>query len=221
MAHDLSLPTSPIAGALPELRARLDESKSSLHFLSEDDTIVNGSIQFRRQVRATWNPVIKRYVPLDEARQEWEKTTVLVASADDIVDRVSHGDDALITWLADVRLTLGMSLNDHLLLLVRGMDKYHSRTQSIINRNFRETARAGLSGEQVAAAKSSSVTGRLDKAEVEEELLRAQVVQRIFVVQGEYKRTSLLPYNTDCQSKRPKTSKTGYSILPATWPSVP
>jgi len=185
MAHDLSLPSSPLAGALPEIKRRVEDSKSSIHFLSEEDTIVNGSIQFRRHVRADWNPVLKRYVPLEKERLEWETTTVLFVAADDIVDRVAQGGDALIEWIADVRLTLHVPLSQQLLLLIRGMNKYHAKTQSIVNRNFRETARAGLAGENVPALSAATVTGRVDRAQVEAELLRAQVVQRVFVVHGE------------------------------------
>lgn len=145
-----------------------------------------GVLRFRRHVRAEWDSTNKRYVPLDQERLEWDPTVVLVASADDVVDRVAQGGDTLSEWLSDVRLTLSLSSDCQILLLVRGLEKYHSKTQSIANRSFREAARSGLAGDGTssAASPSSAVAGRVDKETVETALLRAQVVRRVFVVHG-------------------------------------
>lgn len=184
MSHDLSLASSPIASALPELRARIEESGSSIRFLTEAESIIDGSIRFRRRVRAEWDSTLKRYQPLKEERLEWELTTVIVTSAEALVDYVAQGGNALVDWLSDVRLTLNFPLKEQLVLLVRGMSKYHSQTKSVASRTFREAARAGLVGEEATAMPNQPIAGRLDKDQIEAELIRAQVVQRIFVIHG-------------------------------------
>lgn len=186
LSHDLSLPSAPIAGAIPELRRRIEESLSSIHVAEEEDTVVEGTIRFLRRVTAEWDAVAKIYVPIEVERKEWEPTTVLVASGEAIVDRVAQGGDALTDWLSDVQLTLDMKTHEQLMLVVRGLEKYHSKTKSIANRAFRETARAGLAGEGVAGVPTSVLSARVDKDQVEAELLRAQVVQRVFVVHGRF-----------------------------------
>lgn len=185
MSHDLSLPSSPIAGAMPELQRRVDASASSIIFVPEEDTVVEGTIRFLRRVRAEWDASVKQFIPLEEERDEWEPTTVLVATADAIVDRVSQGEDALVDWMSDMRLTLNIQESAQLILVVKGMDKYHGKTKSLANRAFRDTARAGLAGARVAATTSAStMMARVDKEQVEAELLRAQVMLRLFVVHG-------------------------------------
>lgn len=204
MAYDLSLPSSPIAGALPEIKQRVADSHSSIHFLTPDETVVQGTIRFLRHVRAEWNPQKKQYIPLDKERQEWDSATVLVASVDAIVDHIAEGGDALIEWLSDVRLTLSLKPSDQILLLVRGLDKYHSKTRSIHNRNFREAARAGMSAAEFGGA---AVSGRIEKEDIEMELLRAQVVQRVFIVQGGFLGVDV----ADGQWTRRMRSRTGCS----------
>lgn len=185
MSHDLSLPTSPIAGALPEIRRRVEDSLSKLVTVSESETIVGSTIRFLRHVSAEWDATMKRYVPLDVARTEWETTTILVASADEIVDRIIRGGGELIEWIADVRLTLFLAPDEQLLLLVRGLEKYHAKTRSLANKAFRDSARAGLATGQAGSSETPGLCSRIDKAEVEAELLKAQLSQYLLIVQGE------------------------------------
>ncbi|KAL1407069.1 hypothetical protein Q8F55_006482 [Vanrija albida] len=185
LAHDLSLPSAPIAGALPEIEARLAASNSAIHTLSQTETVVGATIRFLRHVRAEWDKDTKRYIPLDQERTEWDPTVVLVCSADDVVDFVAEGDNALIEWLADLRLTLRLKKEDQVILLVRGLDKYHAKTKSLAERAFRDAARAGLSGDQSGPSSILATHGRVDKSVVEAELLRAQLEEMVFVVQVE------------------------------------
>lgn len=121
-------------------------------------------------------------MPLDEERLEWESTTVLVASADDIVDRIVQ--DSLIQWLADIRLVLNLAPEAQLMLVVIGLSKYHRDTVSIVNRNFRDMARAAASGSQASGSVVMTVAGRAERDLVENMLLHAQVVERVFIIHG-------------------------------------
>lgn len=184
MAHDLKLPSSPIAGAMPEINARLETNNSKTVFLSEAETTVNSTIRFRRRVTSQWNEVEKRFLPLDQERFEWEPTLVIVTSVDSIVDQIAEEDEMFIRWLKDVRLTMGIT-DEQVLLLVRGMGKYHTKSVAVVNKSYRESAAAGLMGAQ--GRKSSGPkdnSKRVTKDMVESELLRAQVMERIFVVLG-------------------------------------
>lgn len=179
------LPSSPIAGAMPEIRKRVEDSLSRLVTVPETDTIVGGTIRFLRHVSAEWSASEKRFVPLDNPRTEWETTTILVASADEVVDRILLGDGELAEWIADVRLTLFLAPDEQLLLLVRGLEKYHSKTRSIVNKAFRDSARAGLStGRASSTEASTTFRTRVEKEQVEAELLQAQLSQYLRVVQG-------------------------------------
>lgn len=186
MAHDLMLPTSPIAGAMPEIRKRVEDSLSKLVAVPESETIVGGTIRFLRHVSAEWNASEKRFVPLDIPKTEWETTTILVAGADEVVDRILRGNNELVEWIADIRLTLFLAPDEQLLLLVRGLEKYHSKTRSIANKAFRDSARAGLATGRTGSAETSTGSRtRVEKEEVETELLKAQLSQYLLVVQGE------------------------------------
>lgn len=189
MTHDLSLPSSPIAGAMSEIRKRVEDSLSKLVPVPESETIVGGTIRFLRHISAEWDASAKRFVPLDNPRTEWETTTILVASADEVVDRILRGNGELVEWVADVRLTLFLAPDEQLLLLVRGLEKYHSKTRSIANKAFRDSARAGLAtGRASSAEVNQGFRTRVEKEEVEAELLKAQLSQYLLVVQGAHYR---------------------------------
>lgn len=182
MAHDLTMASSPIAGAMPEIRRRVEDSLSKIVTIPESETVVGGTIRFLRHVTADWDASAKRFVPLDTMRKEWETTTILVASADEIVDRVIRGNGELEEWIADVRLTLFLAPEEQLLLLVRGLEKYHSKTRSEANKAFRDSARAGLANGRTRSTAAHKT--RVEKDEVESELLKAQLSQSLLVVQG-------------------------------------
>lgn len=140
-------------------------------------------IRFRRRVASAWDETQKRFVPLETEHYEWEPTFVVVTSVDAIVDQIAEDDSLFIRWLRDVRLTMGIKADEQVLLLVRGMAKYHSKSVSVVNKSYREHAAAHLAGG--TAARPQSKMTRVSKEMVETELLRAQVAEQIFVVLGE------------------------------------
>ncbi|BEI87675.1 uncharacterized protein CcaverHIS019_0103930 [Cutaneotrichosporon cavernicola] len=181
LAYDLSLPSSPIAGAMPEVKMRLEDNQSSLHYLTEEETVANGTMRFLRRVKAKWDPVAKRFIPLDAERLEWEPTLVVVTTVDGIVDRLAQNEDMFLEWLSDIRLAVANRADEQVFLLVRGLAKYHSKTVSIANRAYRDNVNAALHDGDARLARPE-ISRRVTKDMVEMQLLRAQIEQRIFVV---------------------------------------
>ncbi|CAK9779691.1 hypothetical protein CC85DRAFT_296353 [Cutaneotrichosporon oleaginosum] len=181
LAYDLSLPSSPIAGALPEVKFRFEDNRSSLHYMTEEETVAPGTIRFLRRVKAVWDATTKRFTPLDAERLEWEPTLVMVTSVDGIVDRLAESEDMFMEWLSDIRLAVANRPNEQVFLLVKGLAKYHSKTASIVNRTHRENVSAALHDTNARPARPA-VGRRVTKDMVDKSLLRAQVEQHVFVV---------------------------------------
>jgi crossover junction endonuclease EME1 len=181
LAYDLSLPSSPIAGAMPEIKIRLEDNRSSLHYLSEEETVAEGTVQFMRRVKAVWDVAAKRFTPLEAERLEWEPTLVVVTSVDGIVDRLAQSEELFMEWLADIRLAVAHRPDEQVFLLVRGLAKYHSKTVSIVNRTYRDNVSAALHDTDARRARPE-VGRRVTKDMVETQLLRAQIEQHVFVV---------------------------------------
>lgn len=181
LAYDLSLPSSPIAGAMPEVKMRLEGNQSSLHYMAEEETVAGGTVRFLRRVKAEWDPVAKRFNPLDAERLEWEPTLVVVTSVDRIVDRLAQNEDMFLEWLSDIRLAVANAPDEQVFLLVRGLAKYHSKTVSIVNRTYRDNVSAALHDGDARPARADT-SRRVTKDMVETQLLRAQIEEHVFVV---------------------------------------
>lgn len=186
LSPDLQAPSSPIAGALPEIRLRIEGNESALHPLSEADSYLSGLIRFKRHHKARYDSALRRWVPLAHDKWEWEPTVLLVVTADEIIDLVAT--DELVNWAADARLTLGMRQTDQMLVMIKGLQKYYNKSKAIANREFTAAARAGL-GERDPVRRATAV--RPEKETVERELVKLQVAQRCFLVHGELQRADL------------------------------
>lgn len=168
---------------MPELKLRLEDNESSLHYLSEEETVAEGTIRFLRRVKAQWDPEEKRFNPLAEERIEWEPTLVVVTSVDGIVDRIAENDDMFMEWLSDIRLAVATRPNEQVFLLVRGLARYHSKTVSLVNQSYRDNVSARL---HEGDAGGVGPARRITKEMVEAQLLRAQIEKHMFVVIGEF-----------------------------------
>ena len=186
-SHDLSLPTSAIAGALPEIKARFDDNRCKWHFDDEAQSPFPGLIQFKRLVQARWNLASRRFIPLDTPRWEKEKAVILVASVEDVVDRVLQGENALAEWISDLRIIMDLSADSQVILLVKGLNKYFSKTKTLANRDFTAAARAGLS--DLGPGQSAANAGRLDKEAIDQALVELQLQETVFIVRGESPRS--------------------------------
>lgn len=163
ISDDLDRVTSPIAAALPELRSRLADHSSKLVVHESTPQIV----RFKRHVQARYDAGAKKWIPVDPI-WEWEITTVLVTCAEEIVDHVST--DRLDAWIADTQLLLG----GEVILLIKDLYKYYTKTKTLANREFTAAVRG-------TTVKSSS---RLSRDTIEQALLAAQISHGCFFVHG-------------------------------------
>ncbi|KIR63608.1 crossover junction endonuclease EME1 [Cryptococcus bacillisporus CA1873] len=193
LSADMSLPSSPIAGALPEIRNRIQDCQSALHFLPESDSPIPGVIRFKRYLQARWDPESKRFVPLDDPRWVWEKTVLVIITAEELVDKIAEGGgekDVLAQWVSDVRLLLGLTMSDQVVLVIKGLQKYYSKSRALANKDYINAARAGLeggsgSGPGSTATKTARINGRPTRDRIEAEMVRLQVAEHCFLVHVE------------------------------------
>lgn len=184
LSSDLESPASTLAGALPGILSRFKENNSAIHFSSAADSPIPGLVRFKRHVRARWDGDQKRFVPLEHPRWQWENTFVVIISAQELVDKIVLGNGELQDWAADLRMILRgqSSTASQMVLLVKGLEKYHSQTRSLVNKEYAAAARAGLS----AADSSVLHSSRPSRADVDCEVVKLQVAEGCFMVHGMY-----------------------------------
>jgi crossover junction endonuclease EME1 len=193
LSHELSLPTSPIAGALPEIQARLRDNNSSLEYLSPEQSPVPGVIRFKRYVQARWDQPTKRFIPLEVAKWVWEGMVLVIVEAGEVVDRIATGHEGLGLgdWISDVKLSLGIGEGrkdgDGLILIIKGMGKYYSKLKTVANREFTAAARAGLGEKSGGRGSEKGLGSGPEKEDVERGLVELQLQHGCFVVHGQFK----------------------------------
>lgn len=199
LSADMSLPSSPIADAVPEIRNRIQDCQSALHFLPESDCPIPGVIRFKRYLQARWDPESKRFVPLDDPRWVWEKTVLIIITAEELVDKIAKGGeegekDVLAQWVSDVRLLLGLTMSDQVMLMIKGLQKYYSKSRALANKDYINAARAGLEAGgggggggpgSSTAIKTTRMNGRPTRDRIETEMVRLQVAEHCFLVHVE------------------------------------
>ena len=168
ISSDLDTATSPLAAALPEIRARLRDNTSQLIV---HDSPVSNLIRFKRHVQARYDPWAKKWIPLDSAFWEWESTCVIVAMAEEIVDYATTG--RLSDWVADIQLQLGPG---QLILLVKDLKRYNDKTRVLANREFAAAVRG-------TAAPTSR---RPSRDVIEDAMTSVQLLHRCHFVHGEF-----------------------------------
>ncbi|WWC66778.1 uncharacterized protein I206_100683 [Kwoniella pini CBS 10737] len=199
LSSDLSHPKSPISGALPEIKKKMTDNFSELHFLHEDQSPICGVIKFKRHLKARWDSEKKRFIPLEEPKWVWEGIILVLVEAEEIVDKISTssnvlGDDAILnekedlsSWVSDIRLNLNLKKDDQVIIMIKGLQKYYSKTKSLANKEFTAAARAGLNGSSSTQGGSKSITlpTRPEKEIIEMALVELQVKERCFLVHVE------------------------------------
>lgn len=183
LSADMESPFSPIAGALPEIRTRFKVNLSEIHFLSEEDSPVPGSIRIKRHVKARWDQRAKRFFPLEQPFWEWDTSTLLVVNASEVVDKMISGNNELVQWIKDVRMMLDIPLGHQIIVVIKGLNKYQAKKKTMANREFTAMARAGLAAGETTVP-SADVPRRIGQADIEAELVNVQVKERVFVVHG-------------------------------------
>lgn len=194
MSYDMALPTSPIAGALPEITARYKESLSEIHFMSEDDSPMSGVIRIKRHVKARWNVETRRFIPLDETYWEWESVISVVVSAEEVVDKIVQGEESLVDWITDCRLLLQLDSACQIVVIIRDLGKYRSKTKTMANRDFTAMARAGLESGSSATAQNQTGPTRATSESIDFALIDLQVREKVFIVEGQLSPTLVADY---------------------------
>lgn len=182
LSADLQQPSCAIAGALPEITHRITDNLSELHYLPESESPLPGIVRFKRHVKSRYDHIRKAWIPLDEPRWEWEGTILVIITADECVDMIST--KGLRDWASDVRLAMGMKVNDQLVIMIKGLSKYYSKLKSAQNKEFTAAARAGVAGKDVGGL-GAAVSGKLDREQIDMELLRLEMENGAFLVHGQ------------------------------------
>ena len=143
---------------------------------------MGGIIRMKRLVQSTWNHDKRRFEPVPIPYWAWEPAVIALSSAEEFVDRLSLGSEALASGVDDTRLLLDLDIKAQVILIIQGMVKYHSKTKTAANREFAAAARAGLGQ---GAGPGPRQKKAVDRAAVEESLVELQVKHHVFIVQGE------------------------------------
>lgn len=103
-------------------------------------------------------------------------------TAQELVDKIALGDGTLRDWAADLRMIVGeqATSNPQMVLLVKGLEKYHSQTRSLMNKEYAAAARAGLGAADTSVLHSS----RPSREDIDCEIVRLQVAEGCFMVYG-------------------------------------
>jgi crossover junction endonuclease EME1 len=185
LSADLSQPSCPIAGALPEITHRITDNLSQLHFLPAEESPLPGVIRFKRHVKSRYDHTRKAWIPINDPKWEWEGTVVFIITADDVVDMITdpRGEGGgLREWASDVRLAMGMKGSDQLIIMIKGLAKYYSKLKSAQNKEFTAAARAGVAGKEVGGL--STGVNQLGRDGIDMELLRLEMENGAFLVHG-------------------------------------
>ena len=78
---------------------------------------------------------------------------------------------------------MDLSVDTQVMLLVKGLNKYFSKTKTLDNRDFTAAARAGLS--DAGLSRSTATTDRLEKDAIDRALVELQLQQTVFIVRGQ------------------------------------
>lgn len=185
---DLATTSSPIAAALPEIRGYLEENLSQMITMEDRECTLDGTIRFKRHIKAKYIGKEKKWVTIDKPYWKWESTVVLVVRAEEIVDLIATKRDGLAEWAGDARLLLNLKPTDQILVMIRGLTSYYAKSRTLENRVHTATARAGLGETSKAPSKKQQQQGpRLDKARIEGELVRLQVAEGCCIIHGEFR----------------------------------
>lgn len=113
---------------------------------------------------------------------------LVIITAEELVDKIAEGGekDLLAQWVSDVRLLLGLAMSDQMVLMIKGLQKYYSKSRALANKDYMNAARAGLEGGSGSTAtKTARINGRPTRDRIEAEMVRLQVAEHCFLVHVE------------------------------------
>lgn len=121
---------------------------------------------------------------------------LVLITAEELVDKIADADadadaDVLAQWASDVRLLLGLAMSDQVVLMIKGLQKYYSKSRSLANKDYINAARAGLDGGSATTATTTAASNgryappRPTRDQIEAEMVRLQVAEHFFLVHVE------------------------------------
>lgn len=122
---------------------------------------------------------------------------LIIITAAELVDKIAKGGeegekDVLAQWVSDVRLLLGLTMSDQVMLMIKGLQKYYSKSRALANKDYINAARAGLEAGGGSGGPGSSIAikptrmnGRPTRDRIETEMVRLQVAEHCFLVHVE------------------------------------
>ncbi|WVO18391.1 hypothetical protein L204_106107 [Cryptococcus depauperatus] len=183
MSSDMENSSSPIADALPQIRERLQKNQSSIHFLPESESPVPGVIRFKRFLQARWDDNSKQFIPLDEPKWEWETTVVVLVTAEKLVNMIACGENMLTQWISDTRRLLGLFRTDQVIVMIKDLRGYHSRSCLSARKNRINTTKASLGCNRVELQTiNNRHPSKPTEETIEAEIIKLQVSERCFIV---------------------------------------
>jgi len=133
-------------------------------------------------VKSRYDHTRKAWIPLDDPKWEWEGTVLVIITADECV--VMIHTKGLREWASDVRLAMGMKVNDQLVIMIKGLGKYYSKLKTAQNKEYTAAARAGVAGKDVGGL--STAGEKLGREQIDMELLRLEMENGAFLVHGTF-----------------------------------
>lgn len=129
---------------------------------------------------------------------------LVLITAEELVDKIADADvggredadadadvDVLAQWASDVRLLLGLAMSDQVVLMIKGLQKYYSKSRSLANKDYINAARAGLDGGSATATATTAASNgryappRPTRDQIEAGMVRLQVAEHFFLVHVE------------------------------------
>ncbi|KAI9028551.1 hypothetical protein DFJ74DRAFT_493804 [Hyaloraphidium curvatum] len=184
---DVGIVNRPGGGALLE-NLRKQDCQVSVQPHPVSDTIL-----WRRRTRALWNPDDGNWVPLGEERIIPESFLVKLMTGDELARRI--GNRTMVSHLAEIRTTFP---GRDIAVLVTGLRDYLRRKRNNLSASFQDQVRqqaygsAGPPASRAPRAATVVVGGEVvqmqdlpDAAEVSQELMRLQMMEKVRVIECE------------------------------------
>ncbi|CDZ96279.1 EME1, MMS4 [Phaffia rhodozyma] len=195
---ELSAPSqnssSSIHHLIPELEQAIIERHSSLSFFPFQRANV---IRFRRRLRARYDELLKRFLPLEAEEIVPETTALIYLSTPELVSLVREDD--LLDLPRELRKELGLGIKAQVMICVQGFNGWARKYRNRENREFaamirgrleappdemtgRRTGRAGRKTNRVGTATEvTDVTPEM----IEKALVRLQIAESCFLMHSE------------------------------------
>lgn len=181
-------PSTSIHHLLPTLEAAIVERRSSLSYFSSSTPNL---IRFRRRLKARYDELLKRFIPLEKDEIVKETTAIIYLNTPDLIGYIREG--RLLGLPRSVRTELTLSVKAQVMIFVQGFNgwtrAFRKRDQREFAAMIRENVGASNGGGEGAKKKGKGVDKRTNEGDVTPELVEKamvelQVSESCFVMHG-------------------------------------